>query len=165
MPEIAYIGVGSNLGDKSALCREAVARVDRLPGCRVTRRSSLYRTEPVGVQEQDWYLNAVIAAAVGEDASELLTGLLAIEADLGRVRRQRWEARPIDMDLLLFGRHVIREDRLTVPHPRMHERRFVLVPLVELEPDIRHPVLARTMRDLLQALPADGQEVKLVEGM
>ena len=165
MPEIAYIGVGSNLGDRSTLCRKAVARVDRLPGCRVTGCSSLYRTEPVGVQGQDWYLNAAIAAEVEGSAAELLTGLLAIEADLGRVRRQRWEARPIDLDLLLFGPHVIRGDRLTVPHPRMHQRRFVLIPLVELAPDLRHPVRAQTMRDLLDALPPDGQEVEYMKGM
>jgi 2-amino-4-hydroxy-6-hydroxymethyldihydropteridine diphosphokinase len=155
----AHIGVGANLGDRPGQCRAAIEAVDRLPNSRVLGRSPFYRTQPVGVEGQDWFLNAAIALATDLSARRLMESLLEIEALLGRVRKGLQDARPIDLDLLLCGEQVLREPGLTVPHPRMHLRRFVLVPLAELDPQLRHPVLGKTVLELLQELPAEGQSV------
>lgn len=161
--QTAHIGIGSNLGDRSGQCRRAMEEVNRIPGCQVTGRSLLYRTEPVGVRGQPWFLNAVIEVQAGISARALLKNLLAIEEAMGRRRQGRWEARPIDLDLLLYGSEIIREPGLTVPHPRLHERRFVLVPLAELYPDGIHPVLRTRLMALLEELPEDGQRVEPAE--
>jgi len=151
MTEKAYIGVGSNLGDKVANCLAAIERVAVLPGCRVTARSGLYRTEPVDVEDQDWYVNGVICVDTEYAAGDLLIHLMAIEASMGRVRKQKWEARIIDLDILLYGNHRIREEGLIIPHPLMHTRRFVLAPLHQLDPQLVHPVFGKTISRLLDA--------------
>jgi 2-amino-4-hydroxy-6-hydroxymethyldihydropteridine diphosphokinase len=155
----AYIGVGSNLGDKLKNCLTAIALADKIPGCSVEKASRFYRTEPVGVEDQDWYVNAVISLGAEIQARELLKGLLAIEAGLGRIRKKKWESRPIDLDILLFGQDVINEKNLMIPHPRMHLRRFVLVPMAELAPDLIHPVLNETMAELLDGFSGEEQTV------
>ena len=159
MTEKAYIGVGSNLGDKVANCRAAVEKVDSLPGCSVRARSGLYRTEPVDVEDQDWYVNGVIRVDTDLPARDLLMELLAIEASMGRVRKQKWEARIIDLDILLYGNYRIKEEDLIIPHPLMHSRRFVLVPLNQLDPDLMHPVSGRTIWQLLRACGETGQDI------
>ena len=159
MTEKAYIGVGSNLGDKVANCQAAVEKVDSLPGCSVRARSGLYRTEPVDVEDQDWYVNGVIRVDTDLPARDLLMELLAIEASMGRVRKQKWEARIIDLDILLYGNHRIKEEDLIIPHPLMHSRRFVLVPLNQLDPDLMHPVSGRTIWQLLRACGETGQDI------
>ncbi len=164
MSRKAFIGVGSNLGDKITNCLTAMARVDRTPGCRISARSGLFRTEPVGVQGHDWYANAVIAVDVAIPARPLLERLLSIEVEMGRKRKRKWDPRTIDLDILLFGQEVIDEKDLTVPHPLMHLRKFVLVPMVQLVPDLRHPVLHHTMKELLDNLPGEGQAVIPLEG-
>jgi 2-amino-4-hydroxy-6-hydroxymethyldihydropteridine diphosphokinase len=131
--------------------------------CKLTGHSGWYLTEPVGVKDQEQYVNGVASVSTELSANDLLRMLLAIEQDMGRVRRTRWESRIIDLDLLLYGREVIKEKHLTVPHPLMHLRRFVLVPMVELEPNLTHPSLGLTMSELLAQLPEDGQEVGLTE--
>lgn len=157
----AYIGIGSNLGDPENNCLEAVDRIGRIPSCKVTRVSRMYRTEPVGVNGQEWYLNCVAEISSGISAKRLMERLLAIEKDMGRVREGgRWQARIIDLDILMFGMELIHEDNLTVPHPLMHRRRFVIVPMVDLAPDLIHPSLGKSMSELLQEIPGDGQEVK-----
>jgi 2-amino-4-hydroxy-6-hydroxymethyldihydropteridine diphosphokinase len=155
----AYIGVGSNQGDKLKNCLRAIDLADKIPGCSVEKKSRFYRTEPVGVEDQDWYLNAVISMYAKIRARELLKGLLAIEEGIGRIRKKKWESRPIDLDILLFGQDVIYEENLTIPHPRMHLRRFVLVPMAELAPDLIHPVLNDTMAGLLEGVSGEGQGV------
>jgi 2-amino-4-hydroxy-6-hydroxymethyldihydropteridine diphosphokinase len=137
--------------------------LQKSPGCNLTGHSNWYWTEPVGVKDQERYVNGVASLSTELSAHDLLKTLLAIEQDMGRIRRKRWESRNIDLDLLLYGREVIKEKHLTVPHPLMHERRFVLVPLVELEPNLTHPSLGLTMSELLARLPEDGQEVGLIE--
>lgn len=160
---VAYIGIGSNLGDKAARCREAAERMGRIPGCRVQAVSGLYRTEPVGVTEQDWFLNGVAALETDLEAGELLNRLLAVERDMGRVRCGKWGPRTIDLDVLLFGSDILDLVELKVPHPHMHLRRFVLVPMVELAPDLRHPVQGKTMSELLCGVSHDGQRVTSIE--
>ncbi|MBW1909418.1 MAG: 2-amino-4-hydroxy-6-hydroxymethyldihydropteridine diphosphokinase [Deltaproteobacteria bacterium] len=155
----AYIAVGSNLGDKLNNCFKAIGLADKISGCSVEKKSGFYRTEPVGVEDQDWYVNAVISMRTGIQARDLLKGLLAIEAGMGRIRDKKWESRPIDLDILLFGQDVINEKDLTIPHPRMHLRRFVLVPMAELVPDLIHPVLNETMAELLDGISGEGQMV------
>lgn len=159
LSEKAYIGIGSNLGDDLANCLEAVRLLDELGGCRVEERSSFYRTEPVGVEGQAWYLNAVVCLETERAPLHLLQGLLAIETKMGRVRKKKWDARLIDLDLLLYGDRVINQPDLTLPHPRMHERRFVLVPIAELAPNLIHPVYGKSMCDLLENCPDEGQRV------
>jgi len=156
----AYIGFGANLGDRLATCRKALAALAALPGCRVVKVSSLYETEPVGLTDQPPFVNGVALLATEGDARWLLAQLLAIEADFGRVRGARWGPRTIDLDLLLFDEETIASVELTVPHPRLHERRFVLRPLHEIAPELRHPVLGKTIEELLQAL---GEEAGVVE--
>lgn len=161
--ETAYIGIGSNLGDPLRRCLEAVDRIGKVPNCSVLDRSGWYRTEPVRVKGQNWYVNGVISLSTGLSARELMSNLLAIEADMGRVRKKRWEPRVIDLDILLFGREIIREPGLTIPHPLMHTRRFVMAPMVDLAPDLIHPSLGKSMIRLLHEIPADEQIIRPVE--
>lgn len=131
----AFLALGSNIGDKTGHIRRAVAAIAALPGTRVTARSALYRTPPWGKTDQDWFANAAIAVETTLGPEALLEACLAIEAELGRVRRERWGPRVIDIDLLTHGETRISTDRLTLPHPAMAERAFVLVPLGEIAPD------------------------------
>ena len=158
----AYIGVGSNLGDKLQNCCKAIDLIDNIENCTVKTQSPFYRTEPVGVASQDWYVNGVICVETGLSAQDLLKSLLSIETDMGRVRKQRWESRIIDLDILLYGHHVIDEKNLIIPHPRMHIRKFVIMPMVQLDPDLVHPVLGRTMSELLDDLAEEGQGIMLI---
>jgi 2-amino-4-hydroxy-6-hydroxymethyldihydropteridine diphosphokinase len=111
------------------------------------------------VEDQDWYVNGVISISTALPAQELLKSLLGIEAAMGRKRKEKWGPRVIDLDILLYGQSIIEEKNLTVPHPLMHLRRFVLVPLVELAPNLIHPVLEEPMVDLLQQIPESDQAV------
>lgn len=159
-----YIGIGSNLGDKQHNCIKAVEMMGQMPGCKLTGRSDWYLTKPVGVNGQDWYVNGIISISTRMSAQDLLDRLMAIEADMGRVRRQRWESRVIDLDILLFGEEIIDEKNLKIPHSLMHLRKFVLVPMVQLEPDLIHPSLGATMAELLRKMPKDGQDVTRIRG-
>jgi 2-amino-4-hydroxy-6-hydroxymethyldihydropteridine diphosphokinase len=154
-----YVGIGSNLGDRHQNCLRAVEMMRGIPGCEVSEISEWYLTRPVGVVEQEWYENGVACVSTQLSARELLAGLLSIEKRMGRMRTGRWEPRVIDLDILLFGRDVIESEDLKVPHPRMHLRRFVLVPLAQLAPNLIHPSLGLTIAELLMRLPEDGQEV------
>jgi 2-amino-4-hydroxy-6-hydroxymethyldihydropteridine diphosphokinase len=156
---MAYIGIGSNLGRPHEHCLEAVGRLKAIPAARLARVSPWYSSRPVGVEEQGWFVNGVAALETGIPARELLRYLLRIEAEMGRVRKERWEARIIDLDLLLYGSRRICDNDLTVPHPRMHQRRFVLVPLVDLDPELVHPALGVPVGALLAGLDAEGQEL------
>jgi 2-amino-4-hydroxy-6-hydroxymethyldihydropteridine diphosphokinase len=142
----AYVGLGANLGDRESTIRAALAA---LPG--VVAVSELRETDPVGVTDQPRFLNGVAALETELGARELLETLLAVERELGRERRERWGPRTIDLDLLLYGDAVIDERGLTVPHPRLHERRFALEPLAELEPELAIPGRGRVI-DVLAEL-------------
>jgi len=137
VPTRALVGLGSNLGDRCELLRGAVDRMRKLGT--LVGMSSLYETDPIGGPRQDAFLNAVAVLDTELTARELLDELLNIERDLGRVRRERWGPRSIDLDLLVFGDESIDEPGLTVPHPRLAERRFVLEPLLEAFPRVEIP--------------------------
>ena len=155
----AYIGVGSNLGDKLDNCRKAIELIDNIENCTVMKQSGFYRTEPVGVASQDWYVNGVICVETGLSAQDLLRSLLSIETHMGRVRKKRWGSRIIDLDILLYENRVIDEKTLTIPHPLMHMRKFVLIPMVQLDPDLIHPVLGKAMFELLDDLAEERQGI------
>jgi len=135
----AYVGLGANLGPREDTLRRAVELLGRAPGVDVLAVSELRETEPVGVVEQPPFLNGAVALETGLSARELLDLLLDVERELGRVRAERWGPRLVDLDLLLYGAETIAKPGLHVPHPRLHERRFALEPLAELDPDLVIP--------------------------
>ncbi len=154
----AYLSLGSNLGDREANLRDAITRLGPLG--KVTAVSSFYETEPVDFLEQPWFLNCVVLLETALPPQTLLQRLLEIERSLGRERLQPKGPRLIDIDILLFGNEVIREPGLSIPHPALHQRRFVLEPLAEIAPGVVHPLLKETARELLSSLPNQGQAVK-----
>jgi 2-amino-4-hydroxy-6-hydroxymethyldihydropteridine diphosphokinase len=154
---MAYIGLGSNLGDRMVTLRTAVLRLEPLG--RIAGISSLYETEPIGYLEQPPFLNAVVALDTELAPGELLSALLRIERDLGRKRSFPNAPRTLDLDLLLVDELVLDNPELTLPHPRLHERAFVLVPLAELAPEMVHPGSGQAVRELVRALPDGGVEV------
>ena len=152
---LVFIGVGSNLGDKVGNCRRAVEVILADGRNRIVQCSPFYQTEPVGKKEQDWFINGVCAMETTMEPAELLESLLGVEKMMGRVRRERWGPRVIDLDILLFGQEVINQEGLQIPHPRLHERRFVLVPLRDIAPDLMHPLLGKRISQILAELPGE----------
>jgi 2-amino-4-hydroxy-6-hydroxymethyldihydropteridine diphosphokinase len=159
MPKFVYLSLGSNVGDRAAQLRDAQARV-RAAG-RVVAVSSFYETEPVEFTQQPWFLNCAIALETTKTAQQLMTTILGIEEEMGRRRVQKKGPRSIDIDILLFDDTIMDSKDLTIPHPAMHQRRFVLEPLAEIAPEVLHPVFQKTIRQLLNALPA-GQAVRRI---
>lgn len=159
MPNRAFIGIGTNLGDRATNYEQAILRIAALPGTRVVRQSSIYETEPIG-EIKGAFLNGVIEIENAMAADETLRRLLAIERAMGRKRaggrkpagRAKDRARPIDLDLLFFNHDVVDTPSLTIPHPRLHERRFVLAPMAELAPALIHPRLNKSISELLAGL-------------
>ena len=156
MAHRVYVGIGSNLGDRKANTLEAVDRVSKLNRTRVVRASSLYESEPFG-DAKTWFVNSVIEIETEFLPDELLKKLKAIEKAMGRkrVKGKRWGSRVIDLDILLCDQEVVETRSLKVPHPEMHRRRFVLLPLAELAPHVVHPQLGHSVSALLATVKDD----------
>ena len=152
--KLIYLSLGSNIGDRESNLRAAIDSL-AATGILVRRESPIYETEPVGLRDQRWFLNLVVEAGTALFPMQLLTRTAGIERALGRVRTVPNGPRNIDIDILLYANAIIRTPRLEVPHPRMHERRFVLAPLADLAPDLRHPVLHKSIRQLLESAPPE----------
>ena len=160
MANLVYISLGSNVGDRSANLRGTTERLGEVG--LVKAKSGFYETEPVELRDQPWFLNSVVALDTNLTPVELLKKVLAIEHEMGRIRTRDKGPRSIDIDILLFGDQLIEERGLKIPHPAMHQRRFVLEPLAEIAPEVVHPQLRKTARELLAALPA-GQAVRRLD--
>jgi 2-amino-4-hydroxy-6-hydroxymethyldihydropteridine diphosphokinase len=154
----AYIGIGSNLGEREAHVAAAIGRIAELPDTELMRVSSLIETEPVGPVDQGKFLNGAAELWTELGPLPLLDELQGIEDGLGRVRTVRWGPRTIDLDILLYDNDVIDGDRLRVPHPLMHEREFVLAPLAEIAPDVVHPETGKTVAEMLSDLRGQEEE-------
>jgi 2-amino-4-hydroxy-6-hydroxymethyldihydropteridine diphosphokinase len=165
MPHRAYIGIGSNLGDRKANTLEAVDRVSKLPATRIVRASSLYESEPLG-NARTWFVNSVIEIETEFPPDALLRRLKAIETSMGRkrVKGKKWGSRIIDLDILLCDQEVVEKRSLKVPHPEMHKRRFVLLPLAELAPQVVHPQLGQSVSALLATLKDEKRVTLLPRG-
>jgi 2-amino-4-hydroxy-6-hydroxymethyldihydropteridine diphosphokinase len=156
----AYIAIGSNLGDRPANCRKGIQALDDRRQCWLQQCSRMYETEPVGFAEQGWFINCVIKIRTILSPFALLDRTQAIQRSLGRVGDTiRFGPRILDLDILLYDNVVMESSPLIIPHPRMHERRFVLRPLCDLDSTIVHPVLQREMGYLLAQLPDSGPQV------
>jgi 2-amino-4-hydroxy-6-hydroxymethyldihydropteridine diphosphokinase len=146
-----YLSLGSNVGDRLGALQAAMARLEA-PDFRVRRVSSIYETEPVDLRDQPWFLNLVLEAETELFPKQLLARIRRVELELGRKRLRKKGPRSIDIDILLYGETVIESAELVIPHPRLTERRFVLEPLAELAPQLRHPVSRQTIAELLHAI-------------
>ena len=158
MEKTVYLSLGSNVGDREANLRTAIERLTGLG--ELLAVSSFYETEPVEFTAQPWFLNGVVALRTRLMPKLFLSKTLAIEQEMGRRRIQPKGPRTIDIDILLFGNSVIHTPQLDVPHVAMHERRFVLEPLAEIAPEVRHPIFKRTVREMLESLPHNVGQVK-----
>jgi 2-amino-4-hydroxy-6-hydroxymethyldihydropteridine diphosphokinase len=168
--EVVYIGFGSNEGDRLDHCDRALTLLGLLPGSAVTGVSSLYETEPVVDERTDpggtWFLNGVVRLETEVAPRPLLAVCREIQQALGRDLDKRHGPRSLDLDILLYGQRIVREPNLTIPHPRLHRRRFVLEPLAELAPTLQHPLLKHSIRELLEQVtdPARVRRLEPVEG-
>lgn len=155
MENLVYVGIGSNLGDPIIQCQKGIDDICTLPNVKVTIISSLYKTSPVDFSHPtDWFINGVIELSTQYTPEELLKILLAIEVNFGRVRNPgtKNEPRPLDLDILFFGQQILNTPLLTIPHPRLHERRFVLEPLKEIAPNVIHPLFKKIVCGLYEDL-------------
>ena len=157
----AYIGFGSNIDDRFNYITQALQLLVDADDISLIQISSLYETEPVGYEEQGWFLNGVIAIETSLTIQQVLALLKHIEGTVGRQHRERWGPREVDLDLLIYDQCCINTPNLIVPHPEMHQRSFVLVPFAEIAPEVRHPIFQQNIQTLLSNLN-DQKTVKLV---
>jgi 2-amino-4-hydroxy-6-hydroxymethyldihydropteridine diphosphokinase len=148
---MVYLGIGSNLGDKQGNCLHALQSLST-KGVTITKRSSLYKTHPWGVEDQPDFMNMAIEAETSLSPTELLLALKEIENEMGRKVGSRWGPRLIDLDVLLYDDRIVQSEDLVIPHPLLHRRDFVLLPLMEISPERVHPVLNKTIHELTREL-------------
>jgi 2-amino-4-hydroxy-6-hydroxymethyldihydropteridine diphosphokinase len=160
MVNLAYFSLGSNIGNGKAELHDAIARLEEHGPVRAV--SSFYETEPVEFIDQAWFVNCAVVLETEETPEQLIASVLDIERQMGRQRIVQKGPRTIDIDILLFGDAVVNTNELTIPHPAMANRRFVLEPLAEIAPDVQHPVLKKAIRELLNDLPS-GQAVRKIQ--
>ena len=159
---ISFIGIGSNLERPADNCEKAIEYIGKISGCKVLRSSSFYRTEPVGFLDQEWFINAVVEIRTSLTAHSLFRELQSTENLMGRQKLVKWGPRIIDLDIIFYGQEVINEDNLTVPHPELHRRRFVLEPLYEIAPYMIHPTFGVSIAGLMGRLE-DTSRVERIE--
>lgn len=165
---IAYISVGSNLGKKLENCRHGIIALTNCGDTALMSRSPFYRTEPVDYTDQDWFTNACFSVTTSLSPEELLNRIRVVQRSAGRKKSTvRFGPRPLDLDILFYDDRIISTPQLIIPHPRMHKRRFVLKPLCDINPNLVHPVLRRTMEELLSRLDcvagSETQQVVLID--
>ncbi len=146
---IAYLGLGSNVGERIVFMENAMSEIGRIKDTRITKSAAVYETEPWGNVRQDDYLNSAVEIETGLNAENLLKELKSIEKKLGRTANKKWSEREIDIDLLFYGNEIIQNDFMKIPHPQIENRRFVLIPMNEIAPGFIHPILGKTISELL----------------
>jgi 2-amino-4-hydroxy-6-hydroxymethyldihydropteridine diphosphokinase len=161
MGHIAYIGIGSNLGDRVHHCKKAILAISKTGRHKLLAESSLYKTQPLGYTSQDWFVNGVIKIETDLEALELLRTLKTVESRMGRTETFRWGPRTIDLDLLFFDDIEFHTEELQIPHPLIQNRQFVLIPLAEIDRNLVHPVLKKTVQELLNNIKEDQGVKKL----
>lgn len=157
--EVVFLGLGSNLGDKAGNCLRALEGISASHHTHIQAVSSLYKTEPIGYRDQDWFINCVAQVSTTLLPLPLQRFLQGIEQEMGRIRTFQMGPRLIDIDILFYGAEVVEEAGIIIPHPRLHERGFVLVPLAELAPGLSHPILKKTIDELLKNKGEEGVEL------
>ncbi|MDQ0216173.1 2-amino-4-hydroxy-6-hydroxymethyldihydropteridine diphosphokinase [Oikeobacillus pervagus] len=160
MSNIAYLSLGTNLGDRILYFKKAVERISQEENILIKASSSIYETDPVGFVNQGKFLNIVLKIETDLTAGDLLDVCMEIEKELGRIRYFKWGPRTIDLDILMYNQENIETERLIIPHPRMHERAFVLIPLLEIDPLVKHPTLGIPLIEQLETIQ-DKEGVKL----
>ncbi len=155
MGHIVYIGIGSNVGNKAHQCEQAISEILKIDRHKLLAKSSFFKTQPMGYTSQDWFVNGVIKIETDLELPDFLRALKAIESKLGRTETFRWGPRTIDLDILFFDDREMKTEEVQIPHPHLHERQFVLIPLAELDRDLFHPVLKKTVGELLENLKED----------
>jgi 2-amino-4-hydroxy-6-hydroxymethyldihydropteridine diphosphokinase len=155
MGHIVYIGIGSNVGDKVRQCEQAISEILKIDRHKLLTKSSLFKTKPIGYTLQDWFVNGVIKIETEMEPLELLRTLKRVELQLGRTPTFQWGPRAIDLDILFFDDEEVRTEELQIPHPRLYERQFVLIPLAEIDRHLVHPTLKKTVGKLLEELKED----------
>ncbi|MBI5816458.1 MAG: 2-amino-4-hydroxy-6-hydroxymethyldihydropteridine diphosphokinase [Nitrospinae bacterium] len=157
-----YLSIGSNMGDRLGNLRKAGESIEALPGVTLEAAGRIYETAPLGGPEQEWFYNTAVAVETGAAPADLLRMTRKIEADMGRVRGVKWGPRVIDIDIIFYGNETVDTPELVIPHPMAAQRRFVLLPVADIDPGFVHPVLGKTVAALLESLPEKGQETRLV---
>jgi 2-amino-4-hydroxy-6-hydroxymethyldihydropteridine diphosphokinase len=161
MPHTAYIGIGSNLESPAENCLKAIERLNAHAGLTLVTRSSLYRSEPFGITDQDWFVNSVVQFKTSLSPQELLHVCLSIEQAMGRTRTAKWGPRIIDLDILFYDDLILKQEGLEIPHPGIAERSFVLAPMNEIAPEFIHPKLKQSIQTLFMEIPNPQQVNRL----